>query len=155
MHCRPCLLPGKQCIPVWFGTWQAGPAHTGFAKMRECPDGCSVLGKQCTEPDLRVISAPARWERFPNPELTLRVSCAFFTKRYECISFFFQKVTMTYKTKSSFCIWPPSKHCYCFLEMAWSLIHAISCFTTLLSRPSVSYHIRCERGLKSLRSKGI
>ena len=77
--------------------------------MRECPDGCSVLGKQCTEPDLRVISAPARWEHLPNPELTLRVSCAFFTKRYECISFFFQKVTMTYKTKSSFCIWPPLK----------------------------------------------
>ena len=53
VHCRPCLLHGKQCIPVWFGTWQAGPAHTGFANWRACPDGYSVLCKQCTYPDLR------------------------------------------------------------------------------------------------------
>ena len=25
-------------IPVWFGTWQAGPAHTGFANWQACPE---------------------------------------------------------------------------------------------------------------------
>ena len=34
VHCRPYLLLGKQCIPVRFGTWQAGPAHTGFANWQ-------------------------------------------------------------------------------------------------------------------------
>ena len=67
-------------------TWQAGPAHTGFANLRANPVGCSVLGKQCTEPDLRAISAPARWERIPNPEITLHVNCAF--SRYAILSLY-------------------------------------------------------------------
>ena len=38
VHCRPYLLFGKQCMPVLFGTWQAGLAHTGFANWRAYPN---------------------------------------------------------------------------------------------------------------------
>ena len=36
-----------------------------------------LLFKQCTYPDLRQFLHQARWEHIPNPEITLRVSCAF------------------------------------------------------------------------------
>ena len=65
-----------------FSTRQAGQTRKGFANLRACPDGCSVLGKQCTEPDPRAKSAPARWEHIPNPEITLCVSCAFSRFRF-------------------------------------------------------------------------
>ena len=64
------LLPGKQ------------GAKRYLRNCARCPDGCSVLGKQCTDPDLRAISAPARWEHLPNPEITLCVSCAFLQNAY-------------------------------------------------------------------------
>jgi len=86
-------LPGEQCIAVHIYylasnaylydlvLGKAGPAHTGFANWRACPDGYSVLCKQCTDPDLSQFLHQARWEHIPNPEITLRVSCAFFQKR--------------------------------------------------------------------------
>ena len=49
-----------------FTTWQAGQTRKGFANWQE------VSGSGPAP-----ISAPARWEHLPNPEITLRVSCAF------------------------------------------------------------------------------
>ena len=63
------LLPGKQGEKCYLQICE------------QCPDGCSLLAKQCADPDLHAISAPARPEHIPNPEITLRVSCAFFQKR--------------------------------------------------------------------------
>jgi len=44
---------------------------------KQGPDSCLLLCKQCTDPDLRQFLHQARWEHIPNPEITLRVSCAF------------------------------------------------------------------------------
>ena len=70
-------LSGKQCIAVHFfktgnatlygsGTWQAGQTRKGFANWQAV-----------SESGPAPISAPARWEHLPNPEITLHVSCAF------------------------------------------------------------------------------
>jgi hypothetical protein len=64
------LVLGKQGLPIQ--VLQIG---------KQGPDSCLLLFKQCTYPDLRQFLHQARWEHIPNPEITLRVSCAFFQKR--------------------------------------------------------------------------
>ena len=77
MHICMIQVPGKQGLHIQVLLPGKQGAKRYLRNYARCPDSCSVLCKQCTEPDLRAISAPARWEHLPNPEITLRVSCAF------------------------------------------------------------------------------
>ena len=91
--CRLSLL-GKQCIAIYI-YYLASNAYLYDLVLgkqglpiqvlqigKQGPDSCLLLFKQCTYPDLRQFLHQARWEHIPNPEITLRVSCAFFQNAF-------------------------------------------------------------------------
>ena len=60
-------------------TWRAGCGLLFLQICKQCPDGCFKNWQAVFRSGPARISAPARWEHIPNPEIAHCASCAFLT----------------------------------------------------------------------------